>query len=101
MQTEVTVTRKEATAFLEEATRNWKYVSLTTGDIDDVASALSAFARHRLAALADAQGEPVATEVVEALEALLNALDSCIDLTPGVIAKARTALAKHERTPHD
>lgn len=35
--------------------------------------------------------------LVEALRSLLNALDSCVDLTPSVIARARQALAKHTR----
>ncbi len=34
--------------------------------------------------------------LVEALRRLLNALDSCVDLTPEVIASARTALAAWE-----
>ena len=43
-------------------------------------------------------GEPnwseVGPELLEALLDLYNALDSCIELTPKVLAKARAALAK-------
>jgi hypothetical protein len=46
----VPVTQADAIRFLETAVRNWSHVPvLSNSDVDDVRSALQAFARHRLA----------------------------------------------------
>ena len=67
----------------------------------------------RRTALADAQGEPVAAQdvaaLVEALERIVMhdpkskgiSFDSYELLLESIMSVARTALAKHERTPHD
>lgn len=132
MQGDVTVTQADK-QFAADWNYECKHCSEYEGDFE--ADLAEAVARHRLAALADAQGEPVAAQDVAALveenkrlqQALVDHNDRLrsarsVAFRDGAetnwrtfrgavtytlaehhetVVAALTALAKHERMPHD
>ena len=112
MQGDVTVTAADREAYLALNMLPEKYADAVRAGEWDSVTGMQVLARHRLAALADAQGEPVAAQDVAALvEALrfyadreqyrYDRIGQHLPIENDCGDVARAALAKHERTPHD